>query len=338
MNQLERAQTITWLLLLIPFLSLTAQSQSTDKDTTYNNYIKEAWEVVSSSGFADSLQNRYAEEFFFYYKGNRPSETADNALASAFTMWGNTGDDTYMEEALSIIPNNSQVWRKIIIPIANIYHRNEHLKFEDYILFLHRLEDTLADPKSKSEVYARLARYYKDNGNLDRVVDYARKLVKLNADEWYVDHGLGYLYEMKSLRVGQKAPDFKFTTIQGEAIALSDYKGKIVILDFWATWCGPCLPEIPHLKSIYVRHPRSELQIIGISLDDKPEKLMQFVKQKNINWPQILQPKGWDDSLTTKYNVAGIPRTYIIGRNGEIVAKDLRGEKLEQRIADLLGE
>ena len=109
-------------------------------------------------------------------------------------------------------------------------------------------------------------------------------------------------------------------------------KDKIIFLGFWATWCGPCIPEISHLKSIQSKYSEDKLQIIGRSLDTDLERLKQFIKSKEMRWPQIIQAEEWDDDIIKAYNVSGIPRTCIVGKEGKIVAKDLRDEELEEEI------
>lgn len=147
---------------------------------------------------------------------------------------------------------------------------------------------------------------------------------------------LRYLRELKSLNIGQEAPNFETQTLQEKSISLSDYKGKIILVEFWATWCGPCIGEIPHLKSTYSEYSDSDFEIIGISLDQNQEKLKNLVEEHNLQWPQIQQQKEFNSKLAELYSVIAIPRNYLIGRNGEIIAKDLRGEELKAKVSELL--
>lgn len=267
---------------------------------------------------------------------NKESETADNALASAFLMWGNTGYNRFIKDALQSISFDSGVWRQIIIPLANIYHRNDHLDFKEYIDLLHYLENQLTESKSVSEIYARLIRYYNDEEEIDLVIDYARKLVELDADEWYVNRGLGYLHEIESLQLGQRSPSFSANTLDGETLALSDLDGKFAILEFWGTRCGPCIPEIPHLKTLWERHEEDNLVIVGIALDDNEEVVNRFIEEREISWPQILQTDQFRSELVKLFNVIGIPRMYLLNPSGEIIAKDLRGEDMVTEVDRLI--
>lgn len=338
MNILQKTLFVIWILLLYPFFDVNGQSQMTEVDSTFKSYISNAWNEVRESGFSDSLQNTYAKEFFEYYLANKNSEIAENAFASAFLMWSNTGEDKYTQEALQSLSFDSGLWRQIITPLSSIYARNDDLEFEEYIELLHYLEDELTEAKSLSEIYSRLVSYYNDEEEIELVTKYARNLVELNADEWYVNHGLGYLHEIESLQIGQKAPSFSAITLQGETLSLEDLNGKFVILEFWGTWCGPCIPEIPRLQMLWEQHGESNLFILGIALDDNEEVVNEFIEERDMPWPQILQSDRYRGELVELFNVVGIPRMYLLNPSGEIVARDLRGEEMVSEVNRLISE
>lgn len=314
-----------------------AQDDSTQVDSNYESYIKNAWDEVEmaweSDGVdADSLQRQYANEFYDYYLKNQHTETGESAFQSAFMMWGNIGDPTKMDEALETLDNDSHLWSKVINSVGNIYAKNEELGgYEAYLEQLDKLKDQLTHPESKSAVILSLMRASKDD-NKEKAKRLAQQLVEIDAKEFFVDQGLGYLHEYKSLNIGQEAPEFTAKTIGRKEISLSDMDGQYVLLDFWATWCGPCLPEIPHLKTLWDRFGDKNFNIIGISLDRQKSDLTAFLEEKKIDWPQVLETEGWDGEITKLYNVVGIPRTYLLNPQGEIIAKDLRGEEMIKEI------
>ena len=114
-------------------------------------------------------------------------------------------------------------------------------------------------------------------------------------------------------------------------------KGKVVVVDFWATWCGPCVGELPNVLKTYEKYHDKGLEIVGISLDKDKDKLTDFLKEKKVSWRQYFDGQGWGNKLAVKYGVNSIPATYILDKDGKIFAKDLRGEAFDAAIAKALG-
>jgi thiol-disulfide isomerase/thioredoxin len=127
-----------------------------------------------------------------------------------------------------------------------------------------------------------------------------------------------------------------FTAVDGRKVDLAALKGKVVLVDFWATWCGPCVGEMPAVQKAFDAYHAKGFEIIGISLDQEKSKLESFVKEKGLRWPQSFDGKGWENEIARKYGIQGIPATFLIGKDGKIVAKDLRGPALEKKLAELL--
>ncbi|HTL55533.1 MAG TPA: TlpA disulfide reductase family protein [Candidatus Limnocylindrales bacterium] len=132
----------------------------------------------------------------------------------------------------------------------------------------------------------------------------------------------------KALVKGSKFPDFDEKDIAGKPVSIANYKGKVVLVDFWATWCGPCVHELPNVVKAYEKNHSKGFEIIGISLDQDKEKLTSFTKEKNMTWQQFFDGKGWGNKLAVKYGVQSIPATYLLDGEGKIIGKDLRGEEL----------
>ena len=142
----------------------------------------------------------------------------------------------------------------------------------------------------------------------------------------------------RSFAVGTKFPGFSEKDLNGRPLSLADYKGKVALVDFWATWCGPCLLELPNVLATYDRyHPRG-FEIVGISLDQDEQKLRAFTRDRNMNWQQFFDGKGWQNRLALKYGVESIPVTYLLDANGTIIGKDLRGPDLERAVATALAK
>ena len=144
---------------------------------------------------------------------------------------------------------------------------------------------------------------------------------------------------MRQFAPGNPAPDFELPTPEGDTLALHDFLGRVVILDFWASWCAPCLGEMPVMREIYEKYHDKGLEIVGISLDDKRERWVRAIEKEGLVWDQVSSLKGRDDCPVARlYQVIGIPKLYIIDENGKIVANDLRGEALKEKIDELFSE
>ena len=141
---------------------------------------------------------------------------------------------------------------------------------------------------------------------------------------------------MLSTNIGQFAPEISLPSPDGKEIALSSLKGKLVLIDFWASWCGPCRKEMPNVIKIYSKFKNKGFEIYGVSLDQDKEKWMEAITKDGINWPQVSDLKYWDNLAARIYNVQGIPYTVLIDKDGKIIAKNLRGQELEKKIAEVL--
>ena len=135
------------------------------------------------------------------------------------------------------------------------------------------------------------------------------------------------------LVAGAQFPEFNEKDLQGKPFSVAACKGKVVLVDFWATWCGPCVGELPNVQKVYEKHHAAGLEILGISLDSDKAKLEKFVEAKNVPWQQYFDGKGWGNKLAQQFGVNSIPATYLLDGAGKIIAKNLRGEALEEAVA-----
>lgn len=140
-----------------------------------------------------------------------------------------------------------------------------------------------------------------------------------------------------ALKVGATFPDFDVKDLAGAPLSVAKFKGKAVLIDFWATWCGPCITELPAVLAAYSRYKDKGFEIIGISLDRDEATLKRFITDRKMTWPQYFDGQEWRSPLAAKYGVNAIPATYLLDGEGRIVAKNLRGPALEQELARLLG-
>jgi peroxiredoxin len=127
-----------------------------------------------------------------------------------------------------------------------------------------------------------------------------------------------------------------FTAVDGRQVDLAKLKGKVVLVDFWATACEPCVREMPNVMKAFEAYHAKGFEIIGISLDTEKAKLESFVKEKGLSWPQAFDGKGWEGEIAQKYHITTIPAMFLLGKDGKVVAKALRGRALARKLAELL--
>ena len=139
--------------------------------------------------------------------------------------------------------------------------------------------------------------------------------------------------KMKATAVGQKFTDFEMQTPEGKTVKLSDYvgKGKVVLVDFWASWCGPCRREMPNLVEAYAKYKNKNFEIVGVSLDQSADAWKEAIKKLNITWPQMSDLKYWNCEGAQLYAVSSIPHTVLIDGEGTILARGLHGDELQEK-------
>jgi thiol-disulfide isomerase/thioredoxin len=141
-----------------------------------------------------------------------------------------------------------------------------------------------------------------------------------------------------ALKPGALFPVFAEQDLDGKPLKLDAYRGHYVMVDFWATWCPPCVAEFPNVIAAYQKYHSKGFEIIGISLDEDRAALENFIKVKGVAWPQFFDGKGWENKLARRYGVVSIPGSYLIGPDGKIVSVGLRGPELDEQLASLLGK
>lgn len=142
----------------------------------------------------------------------------------------------------------------------------------------------------------------------------------------------------KKTAIGNKFTDFEMQTPEGKTVKLSDYvgKGKVVLIDFWASWCGPCRREMPNLVETYAKYKDKNFEIVGVSLDQDATAWKDAIKKLNMTWPQMSDLKYWQSEGAQLYAVTGIPHTVLIDGEGTIIARGLHGEDLQNKVAEAL--
>jgi len=145
----------------------------------------------------------------------------------------------------------------------------------------------------------------------------------------------GRVRKAKKLMPGIQAPEIVQKSPEGKELKLSDYKGKIVLIDFWASWCGPCRRENPNVVRVYNKFKDKGFEIFGVSLDKSKDKWIAAIKKDKLTWPHVSDLKGWGSKHAKDYGVTGIPQTFLIDKEGRIIAKNLKGAQLDAQLTKL---
>ncbi len=223
-------------------------------------------------------------------------------------------------------------WENVLKKIATIFETklSQDPGARAALVGLADIYETLGDTKDAQAVFEkRLAQDPKDRTALEELAKIYEKLGDTELAQEYqikADPSLGW--------VGQVLSDFPASTVDldGNPISLADYRGKVVLLDFWAVWCGPCIGEIPNVKAVYEKYHGKGFEVISVSFDENEAVLREYIKEKEIPWRQILDDGGFGGTFAKQYGVRGIPAPFLIDRAGKVISVKARGNLLGELV------
>ena len=141
------------------------------------------------------------------------------------------------------------------------------------------------------------------------------------------------LHDIKAVAIGAQAPDFTQQTLDGKQVSLTDYRGKYVLVDFWASWCGPCRQENPTVTKVYNEFKNKNFDILAVSLDEKKGNWLKAVQEDQLAWTQAVDLRGFESDIARRYHIQAIPQNFLVDPTGRIVAANLRGDELRAALA-----
>jgi peroxiredoxin len=177
---------------------------------------------------------------------------------------------------------------------------------------------------------------YKTTWGKEKTEELYSKLSDANKKSEYGKSISEFISLNKEISVGDKFADFSQENVEGKQIRLSDLKGKVVLLEFWASWCGPCRRENPMLVKTYQSFKNKGFEIFAVSLDDSKENWLKAIKKDGLSWKNVSELNGDKNKAALIYGISGIPDNFLIDKEGTIIARNLRGEKLREKLQEIL--
>ncbi len=245
--------------------------------------------------------------------------------------------ETQLQELITKIRTDLQDGKTTAAALA------DRLKEFDLLIEEHKAEKTDAVAQillAKASLYLQVFNDPETGLKLIRQLksDFPETAQGKNADQMIggIETELAAQKIQENMVVGAMFPDFNEKDLDGNPLSVAGYKGKVVLIDFWATWCGPCISELPNVLATYEEYHDKGFDILGISLDNEEEALKSFIEKRKMPWKQFFDGKGWGNKLAGQYGIRSIPATFLVGKDGKIVAKNLRGPALKAEVAKLL--
>lgn len=261
--------------------------------------------IPNSSSYKDEI-NHFINEFFQQANLNNLTVPLNPFLYEAFRNYSKTlveigvpSDlmNTIFSDLLQLLPQHSKVQ---VMALGGIFTTLEQKKHPDLLRYANPFLELLdsIQPSSSAVLHQRV-----------------------NAATQF--------------SIGGYPPDFMQEDPNGQPLRLSDFKGRYLLLDFWASWCGPCRRENPNVVKLYNKHKDKGFEILGISLDNNKQRWLNAIEKDQLTWPQISDLKGWSNVVAQQYQVTSIPKTFLLDPEGKIIGVNLRGPSLEAKLEEI---
>ena len=296
---------------------------------------QESEQFMKSGGKASDAThpNRKSAATLWQYRTEHPgTPAAARATGESLHLLFHADQISEMQSKIETLKLDDAAWKQVLNVLMEFASSKN-----DYAYFINKAQTVLqqtTDPEIKLRARFTLAQVYAKKGDLDQAKAAYQAVIAEYPKTPQAKEAEGNLLELETLNLGQPAPLFASRGANGDPVSLADFKGKVVLLEFWASWCSTCVADIPHIKELYAQYKDQGFAIIGISLDDDPKALQEMLTAKGVPWAQIRN--GREGNIVKLFNVQGTPTYFLLDRDGKMAAKGLSSKRLDGAIAELL--
>jgi arsenite methyltransferase len=320
-------------------LAQTPSNQSADPEREkIETIIKQGWQEIDQflkaggkEGDADYPGRKLAATLWEYRAQNPGTAASTHATAEAFHFLIHAGQYGEFIAKADLLNPDDAAWKSVIHMLLESAQRQKEY---DYLIAKSGfMLEKSSDKDVRMNAQFNIAQGLWKKGKTESARGAFRRVIADFPDTQLARESEGNIHELDSLNLGQPAPLFVNRGLNGEPVALADFKGKVVLLNFWASWCGGCVREFPLLKEIDTKYRSQGLAIIGISIDEEAKAFQDAVSKYGLTWPQIRD--GKDGQIAKLFNVRSTPESFILSREGRIAVKGIPAAKMKEAVAEL---
>lgn len=280
-----------------------------------------------------------------YFRNEKIKIVSETENFAKVTISGSGMSDDYNRYLVSMEQNNfldslrSALLRSREVENAKVYDTVVAAKARTTVLSLYERRKDLTknwiQQNPGSEISPVLIHYYLSSLSMPQL-DSMMQRIQPEAKQTFIAKNLeAQVVAYAATALGKQAPDFTLKNVKGENISLADFRGKIVLLDFWASWCVPCRAENPKLLAMYEKYKNKKFEVLSVSLDDKHDKWIKAIEEDKLSWKHASDLAGWDSEAGRLYNVTSVPQNFLIDENGKILKKNVSIAKLDEGLAKI---